>query len=136
MTLYSERAQLGLRKFGDALATLREAAAAPEDRQARDSLLLRYVYSFEMAWQSLLFVLQDRGDRETPRLAFAVLETGFKAGLIHDPAVWKAMRDARNAVVHAYDEGVAIALAALVRSKALPALEALHSSLVNPANRT
>lgn len=96
---------------------------------ARDSLLLRYVYTFEMAWQTLLFVLQDTGDRETPRLAFAVLETGFKAGLIRDPALWKEMRDARNAVVHAYDEGVAVALSAFVRGKAMAELERLCQSL-------
>ncbi len=129
MSAYSDRTQLELHKFAEALTTLQEAAAAPEDRMARDSLLLRYVYTFEMAWQTLLFVLQDIGDRETPRLAFAVLETGFKAGLIRDPALWKEMREARNAVVHAYDEGVAVALSAFVRSKAMAELERLYRSL-------
>lgn len=85
MPSYSDRTKLELDKFADALGTLQEATVALEDRMARDSLLLRYVYTFEMAWQAMLFVLQDRGDRETPRLAFAVLETGFKAGLIRDP---------------------------------------------------
>ncbi|MBD3893640.1 nucleotidyltransferase substrate binding protein [Hydrogenophaga sp.] len=129
MPHYSDRTKLELHKFADALATLHEAAVVPEDRMARDSLLLRYVYTFELAWQTMLFVLQDRGDRETPRLAFAVLETGFKVGLVRDPALWKAMRAARNAVVHAYDEGVAMALSAFVRGSAMAELDRLFRAL-------
>lgn len=129
MTAYSDRTKLELRKFADAVATLEEAATGDETRQARDSLLLRYVYTFEMAWQAMRMVLEDQGDTETPRVAFATLETAFKVGLIRDPALWKEMREARNGVVHAYDEDKAVALAAIVRQKALPALVRLLAEL-------
>jgi nucleotidyltransferase substrate binding protein (TIGR01987 family) len=129
MGKYSDRTQLELRKFTDAVATLKEAAAEDESRQARDSLLLRYVYTFEMAWQTMRLVLDDRGDTETPRVAFATLETAFQVGMIHDPALWKRLREARNAVVHAYDEDKAIALAAIVRSDGLPTFERLLAQL-------
>lgn len=129
MTTYSDRTKLELRKFADAVATLAESAGEDESRMARDSLLLRYVFTFEMAWQSMRQVLSDRGDTETPRVAFTTLETAFKIGLIRDPALWDELRKARNAVVHAYDETEAIALAALVRQKGLPTLRALLADL-------
>jgi hypothetical protein len=45
MTAYSDRTRLELRKFGDALSALIEAAGEIEDRKGRDSLLLRYVFT-------------------------------------------------------------------------------------------
>lgn len=126
---YSDRTLLELRKLDEALATLEESAADNETRQARDSLLLRYVYTFEMAWQAMRLILADRGDTETPRVAFSTLETAFVVSMIRDAELWKEMREARNAVVYAYDEGEAIALAAFVRSKALPELKQLATGL-------
>jgi nucleotidyltransferase substrate binding protein (TIGR01987 family) len=126
---FSDRTLLELRKFDDALATLEESAAENETRQARDSLLLRYVYTFEMAWQAMRLVLADKGDMETPRVAFSTLETAFATNMIGDAALWKEIREARNAVVHAYDEDEAIALAAFVRSRALPELKKLAAEL-------
>lgn len=130
--MHSDQTQLQLRKFADALATLRETANDDEDRKTRDSLLLRYVYTFEMAWQSMRAVLQDRGDDETPRIAFAALETGFKVGYITDAALWKRLREGRNGVSHAYDESMAIALAAMVRVEAIPEFERLLAHLQAP----
>jgi nucleotidyltransferase substrate binding protein (TIGR01987 family) len=118
-----------LEKFEKALATLTETAQISEDRTVRDSLLLRFVYSFEMAWQSIRAVLNDRGDDETPRVAFETLATGFKVGLIVRADLWKQLREARNSVSHAYDEQMAVALAALVRAEALPEFERLLARL-------
>ena len=127
--MQTDQTQLQLRKFADALATLKETADDDEDRKTRDSLLLRYVYTFEMAWQSIRAVLQERGDDETPRVAFAALETGFKVGYITDAALWKRLREGRNGVSHAYDESMAIALAAMVRVDAIPEFERLLTHL-------
>ena len=114
--MFSDQAQLQLRKFAAALDTLKETAKDDEDRKTRDSLLLRYVYTFEMAWQCIRAVLQDRGDDETPRVAFAALETGFRVGYITDAALWKSLREGRNRVSHVYDESMAIALAVSIDS--------------------
>ncbi len=126
---FSEQTQLQLTKFEQALATLKETAEDNEDRKTRDSLLLRYVYTFEMAWQSIRAVLRDRGDDETPRVAFAALETGFKVGYVRNEALWKKLREARNGVSHAYDEPMAIALSAMVRADAIPEFERLLTQL-------
>ncbi len=125
----SDQTQLQLGNFAAALDTLKETAEDDEDRKTRDSLLLRYVYTFEMAWQCILAALQDRGDDETPRLAFAALETGFKVGYITDSTPWKSLREGRNGVSHAYDESMAITLAAMVRIDAIPEFERLLKRL-------
>jgi nucleotidyltransferase substrate binding protein (TIGR01987 family) len=118
----SEQTALALKKLGDALSTLAEQAAEPESRMARDSLLLRYVDSFEMCWQCMHQIVCERGATETPRVAFAVLEVAFKLGWLGDAGLWKRMRDARNGVSHSYDEALAVQLAAFVRQLALPEL--------------
>ena len=125
----SDQTQLQLDKFAKALETLREAAAESETRMARDSLLLRFVFTFEMAWQAMRLALRDRGDDETPRVAFAVLETAFKVRMVTDADLWTQLRDARNGVSHAYDEAMAIRLAALVRALAIPEFGRLLEAL-------
>ncbi|MGH6625885.1 MAG: HI0074 family nucleotidyltransferase substrate-binding subunit [Burkholderiaceae bacterium] len=126
---HSDQTQLQLDKFASALMTLKETAAQNEERVVRDSLLLRFVYTFEMAWQSVRAVLRDRGDDETPRVAFEALATGFKVGFLTDVDLWKRLREARNGVSHAYDEQMAIALAAMVRVDAIPEFERLLARL-------
>lgn len=129
---FSEKAMLQLTKFESALQTLKETALDDEDRKTRDSLLLRYVYTFEMAWQSIRAVLIERGDDELPRVAFAALERGFKAGYLDDEDIWRRLREARNGVSHAYDEPMAIALSAMVRVDAIPEFERLLAKLRKP----
>lgn len=131
---FSDQTELQLQKFEQALTTLEEAAAQDEDRKGRDSLLLRFVFTFEMAWQSIRAVLRDRGDDETPRVAFAALATGFKVGYLSDQALWKRLREARNGVSHAYDEDMAIGLAATVRADALPEFKRLLTRLKSEAS--
>ncbi len=128
---FSDETELQLEKFEKALLTLEEAASEDEDRKGRDSLLLRFVFSFEMAWQSIRAVLRDRGDDETPRVAFAALATGFKVGYITDQELWTRLRDARNGVSHAYDESMAIDLSATVRADAIPEFRRLLTLLRN-----
>lgn len=127
--LFSDQTALQLQKFERAVLSLEEAAAEDADRKGRDSLLLRFVFTFEMVWQSIRAVLRDRGDDETPRVAFAALATGFKVGYISDKALWKRLRDARNRVSHAYDEPMAIDLAGTVRADALPEFRRLLTLL-------
>ena len=62
MDAFSDRTKLELRKFADAFVALQQADEDDRgDRKSRDSLLLNYVFSFEMAWQSMRLVLADRG---------------------------------------------------------------------------
>lgn len=113
------RLDLQLQRFGKALAALEEAVATDTgDKKSRDSILLSYVFTFEMAWRGLQFALALRGLR-APDYAAAVLRAGVQGALLDDPDGWDRMREYRNDVSHAYDEPKAIAIAAFVRAEAV-----------------
>ena len=108
-----------LRKGHQALKALEEAIATDDgDKKSRDSLLLSFIFTFEMAIKCLRAALAARGV-STPDYAVAVLKTGFQAELIDDPATWDALREYRNSVSHAYNEALAIEIAAYVRQHAV-----------------
>jgi nucleotidyltransferase substrate binding protein (TIGR01987 family) len=125
----SRELELQLALFKKALVAL-EAALAEDDGdvKSRNSVLLSYVFTFEMAWKSLKKALLDRGI-EVADYAVAVLRAGFQAGLISDPVVWDALRNHRNDVTHAYDEQKAIVIAAYVHEKACPQFAQLLARL-------
>jgi nucleotidyltransferase substrate binding protein (TIGR01987 family) len=107
-----------------------EAAIAEDegDVKSRNSLLLSFVFTFEMAWKALKVALLVRG-LNTPDYAVAVLKAGFQAQLVDDAAAWERLKDHRNNVSHAYDEGLAIQIAAHVREHAVPLFQTLLTRL-------
>lgn len=118
-----------LRKGHQALLALEEAIATDSgDKKSRDSLLLSFIFTFEMAVKCLKAALAVRG-MSVPDYAVAILKAGFQAELIDDPAGWDALRENRNDVSHAYDEAKAIAIAAHVRRYAVPLIEKLLARL-------
>jgi nucleotidyltransferase substrate binding protein (TIGR01987 family) len=124
-----DRIELALDQFGNALAALVDAVETDTgDKKSRDSILLSFVFTFEMAWRSLKAVLAVRG-LNTPDYAAAVLRAAFQARLISEPQLWSDIREARNNISHAYDEGRAIVLADYVRSHVLAAFKQLTISL-------
>ena len=117
-------------RFGAALAALQEAVDTDSgDKKSRDSIVLSFVFSFEMAWKLLKAVLVADG-ANPPDYAAGVIKAAFTARLLSDADLWVDLREARNDVSHAYDEQRAIAIAALVKSRAVPVLRQLLSDLV------
>lgn len=125
-----ERSRQRFENFTRALDRLREALAIPVDEisdMERESLVQRFHYTFELAWQ----VLADRLEREgvaldvvTPRRA---VREAFAAGLLGDGQLWIDMIADRNRTVHTYDETRLEAVVANVRARYFAALEALHA---------
>lgn len=114
-----DRMALRLAQFGKALVAFKESIAEDTgDRKSRNSLLLSYVFTFEMAWKALKTALTMRG-MNAPDYAAAVLKAAFQAQLISDAAGWEQLKDHRNNVSHAYDEGMAVEIAAYVREYAV-----------------
>jgi nucleotidyltransferase substrate binding protein (TIGR01987 family) len=121
--------QFQLRQYRKALQALEEAIATDDgDKKSRDSLLLSFVFTFEMAWKTLKSALAVRGLIAADYGA-AVLRAGFQAGLILDPVVWDALRENRNEVSHAYDLEKAIAISAFVREYAVRCFTELATRL-------
>lgn len=109
-----------LEQFFKALLALEEAITTDDGgKKSRDSILLSYVFTFEMAAKSLKMALGERRI-DTPDYASAILKGAFQARLIDDAVAWEKLRDYRNYVSHAYDEDKAVEIAAYVRTHALP----------------
>ncbi len=124
-----DRLALQLGQFRKALAALADAIETDEgDKKSRDSVLLSYVFTFEMAWKSLKAALAVRGLNASDYAA-AVLKAGFQAGLIQDADAWDKLRNYRNDVSHAYNEDKAVAIAAFVHDTALARLQELLARL-------
>lgn len=124
-----DRLKLQLQQFGKALSALEDAIGTDTgDKKSRDSILLSFVFTFEMAWRSVkrALVLQQLNP---PDHAATVLSAGVQGLLIKDLGLWDQIRDARNDVAHAYDEAKAIAIAALVRDMAVGAFRSLLADL-------
>ncbi|MDD5028715.1 MAG: nucleotidyltransferase substrate binding protein [Rhodoferax sp.] len=110
--------QVLLAKGRKALAAFDEAVATDTgDKKSRDSLLLSFVFTFEIVMNCLHAALSQRG-MQVPDYAVAILRGGFQAELIDDPTGWDALRQSRNDISHAYDEALAVAIAASVRQSA------------------
>ncbi|MHB1198718.1 MAG: nucleotidyltransferase substrate binding protein [Polaromonas sp.] len=109
---------LQLEQFKKALTAF-DAAVAEDtgDVKSRNSILLSYVFTFEMAVKSLRLALAVRG-LNTPDYAAAVLKAAFRAQLLLNAGIWEQLKDYRNNVSHAYDEKMAVDIAAFVREKA------------------
>ena len=127
-----ERSRQRFENFTRALDRLREALAIPVDEisdMERESLVQRFHYTFELAWQ----VLADRLEREgvvldvaTPRRA---VREAFAAGLLGDgqTPLWLDMIKDHNRIVYQYDEVRLEAVVANVRTRYLAALCDYHA---------
>jgi len=119
--------QLGL--YSNALAALEDAIRTDDgEKKSRDSILLSFVFTFEMAWKSVKFAL-DLREFKVNDYAAAALSGGFQAGLIDDPAAWDLQRKHRNNVSHAYDKDEAIEISAFVREYSVGYFRQLLSRL-------
>jgi nucleotidyltransferase substrate binding protein (TIGR01987 family) len=116
---------------GRALATLREVVIGDDGRVVtRDAMLLRFAYTAEIMWKAQRDVLRtiDKMEGGSPK---KTVRDARAAGYLDDADAEKAIEllDARNLIVHAYKEQLAIELQSVIRAM-LPVLERWHSALV------
>jgi nucleotidyltransferase substrate binding protein (TIGR01987 family) len=99
-----------LRSWSDALDRLEEAVAAQTgEREPRDSLILRFMLAYELAWKTFQRLLLELGvEARSPREAF---RHAFQRGWIDDEEVWLDMIRSRNLVIHTYRETLAVEVA-------------------------
>lgn len=123
-----KRLELALQHFEQALRTLAEVAAMPEDPIVRDSVIMRFTYSFEAGWKAAYRWLRARGV-DVDEGAYEVLPEAFKRRLITDAQAWGEMRKLRNRTAHTYDEAVARMVAGYARGEGLRLLTELLTVL-------
>lgn len=93
------------------LGQLEEVLATPEDERDtrdRDSAILRFELTFEVAWKLIQRMVRDEGlDSNGPRQA---LENAYTLGWIVEETTWFDLMKDRNLAIHVYREEWAEAL--------------------------
>ncbi|MCX6359335.1 MAG: HI0074 family nucleotidyltransferase substrate-binding subunit [Armatimonadetes bacterium] len=121
---------LVLSNLGNAVQSLERALQQPLDEFSRDSAILRFGYTYELAWKLLRRVLLHEFGRTdidgAPRRE--LFRAAAQHGLIPDPAPWFDFHDARNRASHTYNEVMADEVYR-VAADFLPAAEALLAAL-------
>jgi len=86
--------------FKDILSRWGEVLDQPESDLVRDSAILRFELTFEVAWKLVQFLAREQGyEVNSPRQAF---QRAFTMGWITDEEAWADIIKARNAAVHVY----------------------------------
>jgi nucleotidyltransferase substrate binding protein (TIGR01987 family) len=127
-----------LRNFERALARLGEAVALEDEGMsdlAREGMIQRFEFTFELAWKTLSDYLSFAGvnvEQQTPR---NVLKQAFAAGVIPDGQVWIDMLEHRNLMSHIYSETEFRTAVVAVRDVYAKALRSAADSLGEQAGR-
>ena len=86
--------------FEDILSRWGQVLDQPESDLVRDSAILRFELTFEVAWKLVQFLAREQGyEVNSPRQAF---QRAFTMGWITDEEVWADIIKARNDAVHVY----------------------------------
>lgn len=86
--------------FEDILSRWGQVLDQPESDLVRDSAILRFELTFEVAWKLVQFLAREQGyEVNSPRQAF---QRAFTMGWITDEEVWADIVKARNTAVRVY----------------------------------
>lgn len=122
-----DETRYALRRFGDALARLREGVSGAKDELDKDGVIQRFEFTFELLWKALKIVLEDEGvASRTPK---ECLRSAFKVGLIQDEEVFLDMLEDRNKTSHIYSKQESDRIFQRIRSDYLPLMEKVSRNL-------
>ena len=107
-----------LANFNKAMDRLREGSMKMEalDDLARDGVIQRFEFTFELAWKTLKSCFEEEGlmGLNSPKL---VLREAYAAGLIQSEEVWLEMLEDRNSTAHIYSEALAIKICRQIQDR-------------------
>lgn len=95
------------------------------DDLAKDGLVQRYEYTFELAWKTIKDFLESKGEEE--KYQRDVLKKAFQLEIIEDGERWLEMLDKRNLMSHTYNQQTFEVVIELIREKYYPEIEKLVS---------
>ncbi|MTV47389.1 nucleotidyltransferase [Heliobacillus mobilis] len=109
-----------------ALSRLTEGIAKYDESNdlARDGIIQRFEFTFELAWKTLKSLFEDEGltGLNSPK---TVLREAFSAGIVEDDELWLSMLRDRNTTAHIYDEHLSIEICNNIRDKYVSAFTEL-----------
>lgn len=133
------RWRLQVEKYGKALATLEKAVVRARtgelDDLARDGLIQRFEFTFELGWKTIADFFAVQGQPLRFVSARNVIRAAYEAKLVKDGDGWIAALNDRNESSHVYDEDRSIEIASAVSSRYVLLLADLHERLVEEAAR-
>lgn len=91
--------------YEKSIKRLKQALRQRESTLARDASILRFEFTFELAWKSAQKALrEEQVICNSPKSCF---QESFHVGTVEDNQDWIAMLEDRNLAVHSYDEKLA-----------------------------
>ncbi len=116
---YLERMKL----FEKALSKLHDGFLEPETQLARDGIIQRFEFCYELAWKTMKLYLESK-DIDV-RNAKDTLKEAFQQGVILNADKWSAMHHYRNMTSHTYDEEIAKEVFAFIKNEVLKLFDEL-----------
>ena len=103
----SEKYIQNLKNYEKAVKQLSKALKEPESEDIRDASIQRFAFTYELLWKTLKIFLEDIHGVHTvsPRQVF---KEAFSLELVEEEDVFLSMIEARNTLVHTYNEDQAI----------------------------
>lgn len=116
--------------FHNAMSRLKEGVQKWDeaDDLARDGLIQRFEFTFELAWKTLKTCFEEEGliGLNSPK---TVLREAYAAGLLKSEELWLAMLQDRNSTAHIYSEQVAVQICRRIQERYLDAFAELIEQL-------
>lgn len=130
----SIRWQQRFQNFAKAFKQLKSAVERAEslDDLAKEGLIQRFEYTFELSWKTLKDYLASQGEAvTTPR---NVLKTAFQHQIIDNGETWITMLDKRNIMAHTYNEAYFKEIFAAIIDEYFTEIEKLYNFLHDERN--
>lgn len=94
------------------------------DELAKEGLVQRFEYSFELAWKTLKDYLESKG--EEVKFTRDVLKKAFQFNLVKNGEVWLDMLEKRNLMSHTHNEEIFSEVVELIVNKYFQEIEDLY----------
>lgn len=97
-----------VRSFRTAVGRFQAALRQPKSEWTRDAAILRFEFTFELAWKAIAKMARREGhESASARRSFRL---AAQLGWIEDDGLWLDMLEDRNRTTHTYNEAIAEAI--------------------------
>ena len=85
------------------------------DDLAKEGMVQRFEYTFELAWKTLKDFIESKGELErSPR---DVIKKSFQLEIINDGEKWLEMLENRNLMAHTYNENTFVIIVKMIKGE-------------------
>lgn len=122
-----EEVKYAVLNFEKAFIKLKDGAETAKDELAKDGVIQRFEFTFELFWKTLKIFLRDNGiEAKTPKEA---LKEAFKIGWLKDEEIFLDMMEDRNKTSHIYDKETAEVIYERINSNYVQAVKEVLDKL-------